>query len=143
MNNERKTEHDTYSAPDYSEHAKGGTSLTLLELFCDIDDVCLWFVPAWERHRLPPADRHIRRRPGQWCLSEVMTILVLFHRSHDRTFTHVDPEYVLTALRGEFPGLVSDARGVTFMPGTLVPLCAYRQTRKGAGAGRAAVDSPP
>jgi hypothetical protein len=143
MNNGRKTEHDKYSAPYYSENAKGGTSMTLLELFCDIDDFCLWFVPAWERHMLPPADRHIRRRPGQLCLSEVMTILVLFHRSHYRTFKHFYTEYVLTALRGEFPGLVSYARFVTLMPGTLVPLCAYLQTRKGNGTGLAYVDSTP
>ena len=63
--------------------------MTLLELFCDIDDFCLWFVPAWESRMLPPADRKIRRRPGQLCVSEIMTILVLFHRSHYRTFKHL------------------------------------------------------
>ena len=99
--------------------------MTLLQLFCEIDDVCLWFVPAWERRMLPPADRQMRRRPGQLCLSEIMTILVLFQRSHYRTFKHFYIDHVLTHLRGEFPGLVSYSRFVTLIPGTVVPLCAY------------------
>lgn len=117
--------------------------MTLLELFCEIDDFCLWFVPVWESRMLPPADHKVRRRPGQLCLSEVMTMLVLFHRSHYRTFKHFYIEYVLTTLRGEFPGLVSYSRFVTLIPGTLVPLCAYLQHRKGSVTGVAYVDSTP
>ena len=92
---------------------------------------------------LPPADRKIRRRPGQLCLSEIMTILVLFHRSHYRTFTHVYTEYVLTTLRGEFPGLVSYSRFIELIPGTIVPCCAYLQSRKGPVTGIAYIDSTP
>ena len=117
--------------------------MTLLEIFCDIDDFCLWFVPAWESRMLPPADRNVRHRPGQLCLSEVMTILVLFHRSHYRTFKHFYTEYVLTSLRGEFPGLVSYSRFIEFIPGTIVPFCAYLQRRKGEDTGIAYIDSTP
>lgn len=117
--------------------------MTRLQIFCDIDDFCLWFVPFWESRMLPPADRKIRRREGQLCLSEVMTILLLFHRSNYRTFKHFYNEYVCVVLRDEFPTLVSYNRFIELVPGTLVPFCAYLRTRKGDVTGIAFVDSTP
>ncbi len=72
-----------------------------------------------------------------------MTILVLFHRSNYRTFTRFYEEYVQATLHEEFPGLVSYSRFVNLIPGTLVPLCAYVQQRKGTITGIAFVDSTP
>ena len=109
--------------------------MTRLQIFCEIDDCCLWCVPMWESRMLPPADHKIRRRDGHLYLSEIMTILVLFHRSNYRTFKHFYHEYVLVRLHEEFPGLVSYSRFVELMPGTLVPLCAYIQQRKGVVTG--------
>jgi hypothetical protein len=117
--------------------------MTRLQIFCEIDDFCLWFVPVWESRMLPPADHKIRRREGQLSLSEVMTILVLFHRSNYRNFKHFYNEYVLTTLRDEFPGVVSYSRFVALIPGTLVPMCAYLHQRKGTVTGIAFVDSTP
>ena len=115
--------------------------MTRLHIFCDIDDFCLWFVPAWESRMLPPADRKLRRRESRLCLSEIMTILVLFHRSNYRTFKHFYQEYVCVVLRDEFPHLVGYTRFVELMPGALVPLCAYTQSRKGEVTGIAFIDS--
>ena len=115
--------------------------MTRLRLFCDIDDFCLWFVPRWESRMLPPADRKLRRRSSQLCLSEVMTILVLFHQSNYRTFKHFYLEYVCVVLAEEFPHLVSYTRFLELIPGTLVPLCAYAQHRKGEVTGIAFIDS--
>ncbi|MEJ2118813.1 MAG: IS982 family transposase [Alphaproteobacteria bacterium] len=117
--------------------------MTRLQIFCDIDDFCLWFVPVWESRMLPPADHKVRRRSGRLCLSEIMTILVLFHRSNYRTFKHFYQEFVLATLQDEFPGLVSYSRFVELIPGTVVPFCAYLQQRKGAVTGIAFVDSTP
>jgi len=122
---------------------QGGTGMSRLQIFCDIDDFCLWFVPVWESRMLPPADGHVRRRDGQLSLSEIMTILILFHRSNYRTFKHFYNEYVLVVLHDEFPGLVTYARFVALIPSTLVPLCAYLQQRKGAVTGIAFIDSTP
>lgn len=72
-----------------------------------------------------------------------MTILILFHRSNYRTFKHFYQEYVWGVLRDEFPGLVSYSRFVELIPGTLVPLCAYAQSRKGDVTGIAFIDSTP
>ena len=40
-------------------------------------------------------------------ISEVMTILVLFHASNYRTFKHFYLSHVRTNMLGEFPNLVS------------------------------------
>lgn len=117
--------------------------MTRLQIFCDIDDFCLWFVPVWQSRMLPPVEHKLRRREPQLCLSEIMTILVLFHRSNYRTFKHFYLEYVCVVLRDEFPTLVSYNRFIEFIPGTLVPLCAYIQNCKGAVTGIAFIDATP
>lgn len=115
--------------------------MTLLEVFCQVDDFCLWFVPRWEARMLPPADRSLRQREGQLGLSEIMTILIWFHRSNYRTFKHFYREYVSVCLRGEFPGLVSYNRFIELIPGAFVPLCAFSQSRKGEVTGIAFIDA--
>ena len=52
--------------------------MSVLELFCDIDDFCQEFFPQWERELLASGARQ-RRRGGQLYPSEIMTILVHFH----------------------------------------------------------------
>jgi hypothetical protein len=48
--------------------------MSLLELFCHVDDFCQTFVPLWEQ----------RRRRGQLYLSEIMTIIIHFHQMRFR-----------------------------------------------------------
>jgi hypothetical protein len=54
-----------------------------------------------------------------------MTVLILFHQSHYRTFKAFYTEYVCLHLRAEFPGLVSYTRFVEYIPTVLLPLCGY------------------
>jgi hypothetical protein len=82
-----------------------------------------------------------RNRRGQLSPSEIMTILVWFHRSNYRTFKHFYQEYVCEALRQEFPNLVSYSRFIALIPGVCVPLCAYLMTRRGPCTGIAFVDA--
>jgi hypothetical protein len=72
-----------------------------------------------------------------------MTILILFHRSNYRTFKHFYKEYVCVVLQNEFPQLVSYTRFIELIPGTLIPVCAYAQSRKGDVTGIAFIDSTP
>lgn len=58
-------------------------------------------------------------------MSEVMTILILFHQSHYRNFKAFYLEHVCAHLHSEFPGLVSYKRFVDYIPSALIPLCAY------------------
>jgi hypothetical protein len=75
-------------------------------------------------------------------MSEVMTLLILFHRSHYRNFKAYNLEYVLPHLRGEFPGLGSYTRFVDFIPSALILLCAYfKATCLGDCTGISFIDS--
>jgi hypothetical protein len=110
----------------------------ILPLFCDIDDFCLLFEPLWERHLLETRQRN---RPSALCLSEVMTIITLFHASNYRNFKAYYTEHVMKHMRWAFPHLVSYNRFVELMPGALVPLCGYLQSRKGQCSGISFIDS--
>jgi len=70
-----------------------------------------------------------------------MTILILFHQSHYRTFKAFYTEHVCVDLRGEFPHLVSYTRFVEFFPAALVPLCVYLHACLGKCTGISFVDS--
>ena len=112
--------------------------MDILPLFCDIDDFCLLFEPLWE-HKL--LETRQRRRASTLCLSEVMTIITLFHASGYRNFKAYYTEQVLKQYAWAFPRLVSYGRFVELMPSALVPLCGYLQTRKGRCSGISFVDS--
>jgi hypothetical protein len=47
---------------------------SLVELYCDVDDFCQAFLPSWENQQLASGLKQ-RRRRGQLCLSEIMTII--------------------------------------------------------------------
>ena len=112
--------------------------MDILPLFCDIDDFCLLFEPYWRARLL---DTRQRRRASSMCLSEVMTIIVLFHASSYRNFKAYYTEQVMKHYAGAFPRLVSYNRFVELMPSALVPLCGYLQRRKGTCSGISFVDS--
>ncbi len=79
--------------------------MSILELFCHVDDFWKRFEPHWQRELLARG-RH-RRRARSLAPSEIMTILILFHQSHYRDFKAFYTAHVLKHLRSEFPGLVS------------------------------------
>jgi hypothetical protein len=114
--------------------------MDILPVFCDIDDFCLLFEPLWKR-RLLTSGQHRRDREPRLCLSEVMTIIVMFHSSSYRNFKAYYTECVMKHYAGAFPHLISYHRFVELMPRALVPLCGYLQTRKGKGSGISFIDS--
>ena len=113
--------------------------MSLLELFCDVDDFLVSFEPHWKASRVQTGQQ--RSRAGQLYPSEVMTILIHFHQSHYRTFKAYYIEHVQAHLSSEFPHLVSYQRFVALIPGVLVPLLAYLQSRYGACTGISFIDS--
>jgi Transposase DDE domain len=114
----------------------------MVTIFCEIDDFCRSLLTS-EHLQLPTHSGPKNARGCALSLSEVMTILVWFHASHDRTFKHFYLGSVLPGKRAEFPGLPSYTRFVELIPTTLLPLCAYVQTRKGQPTGLQFIDSLP
>lgn len=114
--------------------------MSLLELFCAVDDFCLVFVPKWQQALIDDGLRR-RQRETQLSLSERMTIIIHFHQSGYRTFKDYYVQHVCVHLRREFPAVVSYARFVELMPQTLVPLMAYLRHCFGACTGIAFVDA--
>jgi transposase len=114
----------------------------ILPLFCDLDDFCQTFEPEFKKHLLDAGSIQ-RHRKSSLCLSEVLTLIIYFHLSGYRTFKDFYIRYVCRYLRDAFPSLVSYNRFVELMPATVVPLCAYLNSRFGSCSGISFIDSLP
>ncbi len=114
--------------------------MSLLALFCRVDDFWKSFAPAWQQ-RLLAAGARKRQRAGNLSASEIMTILIHFHQSHYRDFKAFYTQHVLAHLRSEFPDLISYSRFVDLIPSVLFPLAASLETCRGQCNGLSFVDS--
>jgi len=114
------------------------------DLFCDIDDFAQVFLPTWERDLLENT-RIPRTRQRKFVMSpaEVMTLLILFHRTQCRNLKVFYTKHVPKSLGDQFPHRVSYSRFVELMQSVLTPLCAYLQTRRVTSRGIAFVDATP
>lgn len=111
-------------------------------LFYDLDTFAVEFEPRWKQRLLEDGKMH-RDRSGQMHLSEIMTILVLFHASNYGTFKHFYLRQVASHMSKEFPHLLSYNRFVERIPCALAALVAYLLTRRGACSGISFIDSAP
>jgi transposase len=115
--------------------------MTLLELFCAVDDFWLQFKPVWHRYLLESGTAQ-RLRPTQLCESEMMTILIRFHESRFRDFKAYYA-FVTAHQAAEFPKLVSYERFVQLMPRVGVALYVYLHLCQGTCTGISFIDSTP
>src|SRR5512143_1944610 len=115
---------------------------SLTELFCLIDDFCRRFEPAWEQRQLT-AGVQKRCRRNAWSLSELMTLVVLFHQLRFRQFKRFYLDYACRHLRTAFPTLPSDHRCVELLPWCAAPLAALFEVLKGPCDGISIVDATP
>ena len=92
-------------------------------IFCDVDDFCKAYEEycmhslMMEKQRIIPKTR--------MALSEIMTILIMFHLSGYRTFKWYYQKHVMQHQKKDFPNLVSYNRFVEIMEYALVPLILY------------------
>lgn len=112
----------------------------LTETYCYVDDFCQVFIPEWEKQLLNEG-RKKRRRSCRMSMSEIMTIIISFHRSHHRDFKNYYKGFVAQFLKKEFPNLLSYTRFLEVMPQALVPLCSFFTTVKGKPTGIEFIDS--
>ena len=81
----------------------------LIAVFCSIDDFCM----EYDKHLIAGETPKIPKT--SMILSEIMTIAVMYHLSHYRTFKWYYKKYVLEEFREYFPRLVSYNRFVEIM----------------------------
>ena len=113
--------------------------MSLLEMFVEVDDFCQAFEADMAKHQL---SGQAKRGPAcSLSSSEIMTLVIDFHREGYRNFKDYYLKHVCLELRGEFPSLPSYNRFVELMPGVLLPLTAYLQSRYGNCTGISFVDS--
>ena len=113
--------------------------LSLLDIFCPIDDFCQETLPQMQAHQLLP--KGARQRQRSLCPSEIITILVAFQLSGYRDFKTFYTACICKNHRAEFPGLVSYNRFIEFVPSVLILMYAFLQTRLGKCTGISFLDS--
>ena len=114
--------------------------IPLVEIYCFIDDFCKPFTLVQQQNCLPNPNRQ-RYRPCFMSLSEIMTILVLFHLSHYRTFKDFYLQSVCGHMRSDFPRLVSYHRFLELMPYVSLPLAVLLHCCQGKKTGKYYIDS--
>ena len=70
----------------------------LIEIFCDVDDFCKEFEGKWQRYLLPHSTK--ARVKCTMTLSEIMTIVIFFHLSNQRTFKGYYKSYITHVTQG-------------------------------------------
>ncbi|MBS0185257.1 MAG: IS982 family transposase [Proteobacteria bacterium] len=114
--------------------------MPIVEIFCLIDDFCKTFDEKTKGKYLPKPNRK-RLRPCKMSLSEIMTIVVMFHLSHYRTFKDFYQHCLVIHYRKEFPSLVSYNRFIELMPFTFIPLFILQYSLFGKRTGKYFIDS--
>ncbi len=108
-------------------------------IFCKVDDFCKAYENEIKKSRLEVKGCRFRR--SQLSLSEMMTIILMFHGSCYRHFKGYYAYHVSTHLRSLFPKLLSYNRFVQLMPSVLAALATFLKTVMGEVSGISFVDS--
>lgn len=114
--------------------------MDILTVFCALDDFSQQY-EAEIREKLLTSGERQRFKSPSLCVSEVMTIIVMFHASSYRNFKAYYREQVIKYQFKDFPKLVSYNRFVELQQKALLPLCQFLLSNKGACSGVSFVDS--
>jgi hypothetical protein len=95
----------------YKQSKKTPTMLhdKITEIFIKVDDFCNEFKNEFSKYQSKKicSDKKIRNRAASVCDSEVITLLIAFHKGQFRNFKHFYLHYCCVHLKSDFPGLVS------------------------------------
>jgi len=112
----------------------------LVELFTDVDDFCNVFLPQWYAYQVEQGQIK-RERACQMTMAEIMTVIILFHMSHQRDFKNFYKGYLARFHKKDFPTLLSYTRFLELMPRAVVPLSSYFKTLTSADSNICFIDS--
>jgi hypothetical protein len=112
--------------------------LDITKLFCSVDDFWKSFQSHWSKKQL--IHKPSRGPSCSLVISEIITIMIFFHKSNFRTFKHFYL-YLLISYRKEFPKLPSYSRFVSLQKTCFIPLFAFLHHCKGKVTGISFIDS--
>lgn len=117
----------------------------LVETFCDFDDFCKSIKPQWEALLLTNGTKPKRKHGPECGLvdSEIMTLLVLYHSSHFKSFKAFYNGIVLGLLRSHFPDAPCYERFLTLTKRVWVLLAFFLASRMGDKTDIYYIDSTP
>ncbi len=84
--------------------------IEMIKLFCLVNNFSNRFHQMCFQKQMEYTKRKIRKKTFRTSLNEVLTILLLFHRSNYRTFKYFYLSHVKTTLKYLFPNLVGYSR---------------------------------
>ena len=111
----------------------------ITELFCLLDDFCKIFDESLEKSLI--AHQNQMPQKSALSLSEIMTIVILFHQSGFRFFKYFYCHMVVPFWKPAFPKLLSYNRFVEIMPRCLQALSCFFHQIKGTDTGISIIDS--
>lgn len=111
----------------------------LTELFCILDDFCKTFEESLEKSLISAPKT--RPQKSALSLSEVMTIVILFHQSGFRFFKYFYCQMIVPFWKLAFPKLLSYNRFIEIMPRCLQALSTFFHQVKGTDTGISIIDS--
>lgn len=111
--------------------------LNIIKLFCSVDDFWKSFNSQIDKTLI---GKHSRGPTTGLSMSEIMTIMILFHQSNFRTFKYFYFHLLLNHIK-DFPKLPSYSRFVHLQKTAFVPLFAYLHHNKGKVTGISFIDS--
>ena len=88
-----------------SKEQKGGFLWNKQQFFCDTDDFCKAYEKYCKNKLLMDKEEVVPRTKTS--LSEIMTILIMYHLSGYKTFKWYDTKHVMIHQRKNFPDFVS------------------------------------
>ncbi len=97
----------------------------LIQIFCMVDDFCNEFSKNIQQHELGVKSKNRKVPEPQMCISEIMTIEILYHLSGHECFKYYYLQMVEPAFKKYFPNLVSYNRFVELKPRTNLYLFAF------------------
>lgn len=111
-------------------------------IFCDTDDFCKAYEEYCRNKLLMDKEEVVPRT--RMSLSEIMTILIMYHLSGYKNFKWYYTKHVMVHQRKDYPDIVNCNRFVEIMKFALVPLILYTiKARFGKCSGISFVDSTP
>ena len=106
------------------------TKMILTRIFCDIDDFMKEFEVLYKQKLIEDKSKSKRKFNSKLSMSEIMTIVVYFHRSGYRTFKDFYTKHIYKMSSSAFPNIVSYNRFIELIPSILVPLIAFLKLKR-------------